>query len=232
MVARQPHPHQEVVAWSVAAILLGLLVALPITLYLQYNHGSAAFNAWADDYVPKFPFNNAVGVKQVLTAQGSLEDAGQYTGWRRWIELRPTAACVWSFAAGLAAVTLFAAARLRFPCWPLHPLLFVTCVALEARDHVTAPAATRTPVSYRPDFLGKYEPNVTAYIPDALRNDLMDMGRVPGGDLPAGTYLRQVMDRLLVTSSCGHISARVQDTVRSCRPSASRTRSDSNTAMR
>ena len=157
----------KIAAWSVAAILLGLLVALPITLYLQYDHGSGVFNAWADDYVPKFPFNNTVGVKQVLTAQGSLEEAGQYTGWRRWLEIRPTAACVRSFVAGLAAVTLFAAARLRFPWWPLHPLLFVTwateplkrlCASFLLgwiiKVCITKYGGTKTYVNFKPFMIG------------------------------------------------------------------------------
>lgn len=112
--------------WCAVAIAVGLAVALPITLYLQYDHGSNAFNPWADEWVPKFAFDNAVSVKQTLIAQGQ-DPAAVPTGvLGRWADVRTSADCVWPLLAGLVCVALFAVARLRLPWWPLHPLLFVT----------------------------------------------------------------------------------------------------------
>jgi hypothetical protein len=56
-------------------------------------------------------------------------------------------------------------------------------------------------VGYRASFLGDYEPNVTAYLSPALRVRLSEMGQVAGKELPAGTYFRKVMDRLLIDLS-------------------------------
>ena len=59
----------------------------------------------------------------------------------------------------------------------------------------------RTPVGYQSDFLTSYKPNTTAYISDELQCELTEMGQVGQTDLPAGTYLRQIMDRLLIDLS-------------------------------
>ncbi len=71
----------------------------------------------------------------------------------------------------------------------------------EIGQSVTRPIADRMPVGYQADFLESYDPNSTAYLPEALRRELAEMGRVGQDKLPAGTYLRQVMDRLIIDLS-------------------------------
>ncbi len=73
--------------------------------------------------------------------------------------------------------------------------------ALEVRDLVRRPLAARTPVSYRAEFLGGYIPNRTYYLPEAIRRELAATGKVGASGLPAGTYVRQVLDRLLIDLS-------------------------------
>jgi hypothetical protein len=73
--------------------------------------------------------------------------------------------------------------------------------ACEVRELVSLPLAAREPVGYRADFLGSYIPNRTAYLPGELRRALADVGRVGLDGLPAGTYVRQVLDRLLIDLS-------------------------------
>jgi len=63
---------------------------------------------------------------------------------------------------------------------------------------VRRPIARRTPVGYRRDFLNAYTPNTTHYLSEALRSKLHELGRSPIGGQPAGTYARQVLDRLLI----------------------------------
>lgn len=69
------------------------------------------------------------------------------------------------------------------------------------KQSVLRPASERIPVGYQPVFLTSYQPNTTAYIPDELQNELTEIGQVGQDDRPAGTYLRQVMDRLLIDLS-------------------------------
>ncbi len=66
---------------------------------------------------------------------------------------------------------------------------------------VRRPVAQRDPVGYRRAFLDDYVPNVTAYIPEAVREKLHALGRSPSGERPAGTYARDILGRLLVDLS-------------------------------
>jgi hypothetical protein len=116
----------KVSLWCAVAVVFGLLVALPITLYIQYDQGNAIWEGWAEKAVPTMQFENAIAVKRRLDAQGVLQESQSYEGWERIAHMSPNAICMWSFAAGLILVLVFSAARLRFKWWPLHPLLFVT----------------------------------------------------------------------------------------------------------
>jgi hypothetical protein len=66
---------------------------------------------------------------------------------------------------------------------------------------VSRSLSERVPVGYQSGFLMDYVPNVSSYLPAELRRNLAEIGFVGQGDLPAGTYLRQLMDRLLIDLS-------------------------------
>jgi hypothetical protein len=59
----------------------------------------------------------------------------------------------------------------------------------------------RIPVGYNRSFLVQYVPNQTSYLSPEEIQAMGSMGTVGMDDLPAGTYLRKVMDRLLVDLS-------------------------------
>ncbi|MFU8893636.1 MAG: Fic family protein [Luteolibacter sp.] len=84
---------------------------------------------------------------------------------------------------------------------PSSSVISLSAAAHEVRELIRQPLAARTPVAYNPDFLGNYIPNRTAYLPAEIRRELAECGRVGVGDLPAGTYVRQVLDRLLIDLS-------------------------------
>ena len=107
------------------ALLLSLAVAVPATLYFQYNYGVNRAGAWTRELVPVFPFEQAIRVKQRLAAQGSLEEAGQLAGWARFLHISPDGPATIAFASGLALVLLFSFLRIRFPKWPFHPVMFL-----------------------------------------------------------------------------------------------------------
>ena len=73
--------------------------------------------------------------------------------------------------------------------------------AREIRAVIQLPISERTPVGYQGAFLDAYQPNHTFYLPESLRKELEDLGQVGLSALPAGTYMRQVMDRLLIDLS-------------------------------
>lgn len=65
------------------------------------------------------------------------------------------------------------------------------------RQHIQ----NRHPVGYNRSFLDDYEPNRTPYLGITLQHHLRALGRVPGGMRPAGTYARQIFNRLLIDLS-------------------------------
>ena len=69
------------------------------------------------------------------------------------------------------------------------------------RDSILLPQARRMPVGYDSGFLKAYQPNRTTYLPESLRKECETIGQVGLSNLPAGTYLRQVLDRLLIDLS-------------------------------
>ncbi|MGB5536153.1 MAG: Fic family protein, partial [Thiogranum sp.] len=56
-------------------------------------------------------------------------------------------------------------------------------------------------VGYKRAFLDEYRPNGTFYLAPEIRQHLMELGRSPGGERPAGTYVRQILSRLLIDLS-------------------------------
>ncbi|MGK2873803.1 MAG: Fic family protein [Alphaproteobacteria bacterium] len=73
--------------------------------------------------------------------------------------------------------------------------------AKNIRKSVGRPIQERDPVSYNQEFLYAYHPNSSYYLPAETRQRLRELGRLPGHERPAGTYARQIFDRLLIDLS-------------------------------
>ena len=71
----------------------------------------------------------------------------------------------------------------------------------EIREYVRQPLAARHPVGYDRTFLDSYRPNETFYLSPAEREHLHQVGRPVTADQPAGTYARQILNRLLIDLS-------------------------------
>lgn len=72
----------------------------------------------------------------------------------------------------------------------------------EVQTNVRRPQIERTPVGYRRGFLDAYHPNVTHYLSSSERAKLAEIGKSPvSGERPAGTYARNILNRLLVDLS-------------------------------
>ena len=71
----------------------------------------------------------------------------------------------------------------------------------EIRAFVRQPRHLRPPVGYNLQFLEQYHPNQTAYLPKGLRDQLHTMGRSPADQTPAGTFARDILNRLLIDLS-------------------------------
>ncbi len=69
------------------------------------------------------------------------------------------------------------------------------------RDLVRQPLMQRKPIGYHRSFLEDYEPNVSFYLSASLRAQLQEMGCTTGKERPAGTYAREILNRLLIDLS-------------------------------
>ncbi len=66
---------------------------------------------------------------------------------------------------------------------------------------VRQPIQSRKPGGYRREFLDAYRPNETFYLSAETRHRLLTIGQSSGGERPAGTYARQILNRLLIDLS-------------------------------
>jgi len=67
--------------------------------------------------------------------------------------------------------------------------------------YVSQSIQARTPVGYNQDFLRSYKPNKTFYLSGPEREELLTVGRVEKEVRPAGTYARNIFNRLLIDLS-------------------------------
>lgn len=77
-------------------------------------------------------------------------------------------------------------------------------LSADSRDiliYIDQPLSARKPVGYQQEFLTAYRPNQTWYLSEPLRRQLHNMGDTGQTRLPAGTYGRAVLDRLLIDLS-------------------------------
>lgn len=71
----------------------------------------------------------------------------------------------------------------------------------EIKAYVRQPVQGRRPAGYNIEFLDAYRPNETWYLPDKLRGQLHTLGRSPADHAPAGTFARDILNRLLIDLS-------------------------------
>lgn len=121
-----------------------------------------------------------------LTASGRIRAEGRAAA-RRYLPLTTRSAAISPATRGEAR-------------WALAEA-WMSEAGAEVERLVCRPLGQRQPVGYRRGFLDAYRPNVDAYLPPAMRSRLHDLGRSPDGSRPAGTYARQILDRLLIDLS-------------------------------
>ena len=71
----------------------------------------------------------------------------------------------------------------------------------EIRTAIRLPTEAREPVGYDPAFLESYRPNETFYLSKLERDRLRVIGASPVAAGPAGTYAKQILNRLLIDLS-------------------------------
>jgi hypothetical protein len=81
---------------------------------------------------------------------------------------------------------------------PVSTSVPLSAEGLAIQRLVQKPEGNRIPVGYYPGFLLGYEPNTSAYLTKAEREKLLTLGKTNQLDQPAGTYAREIMQRLLI----------------------------------
>lgn len=71
----------------------------------------------------------------------------------------------------------------------------------ELRKVISKPIQSRSPVGYNRAFLDSYQPNITFYLSTEILQRLYELGSSPEVQHMAGTYARQIFNRLLVDLS-------------------------------
>lgn len=66
---------------------------------------------------------------------------------------------------------------------------------------VTLPEAQRKPVGYERSFLENYRPNIDSYLSNGEKQKLAEWGKTRNEERPAGTYAREIVNRLLIDLS-------------------------------
>ncbi|HEY4079553.1 MAG TPA: Fic family protein [Burkholderiaceae bacterium] len=82
-----------------------------------------------------------------------------------------------------------------------EPYVLTSPEGAEIKAYVRQARHLRKPVGYQVAFLEAYHPNETAYLPLPLREQLHTLGRSPAAQTPAGTFARDILNRLLIDLS-------------------------------
>lgn len=83
-----------------------------------------------------------------------------------------------------------------------HPeIIPLSHASEEIRAILSLPQSSRKPVGYQTEFLDSYQPNASFYLSAEIRQKLSKMGQAGQPEQPAGTYVRKVLDRLLIDLS-------------------------------
>ena len=83
----------------------------------------------------------------------------------------------------------------------LEPYVPLSPQSEEIRAYVRQSRQMRTPVGYKQSFLEAYYPNETWYLPLEVREQLRLIGTPPDDERPAGTFARDILNRLLIDLS-------------------------------
>jgi hypothetical protein len=112
--------------YGIVAIILGLSVGIPVSLYWQYQRGAIQTGDWwTVQGIPKEGFNLNVEVARTLDAQGNVQLSQSLDGWSRFKHLQPQSDLMAMFLLTFSLVLVFTFLRHRFAWWPFHPLIFL-----------------------------------------------------------------------------------------------------------
>lgn len=109
------------------AVVIGLFVAIPSTLYFQYKNGAMNVgDGWTLYSPPRMSINANLKLRKTLEAQGALPLVDERSFVESLSKARPVPEAMAAFAVTFSLVILFTICRQRLSWWPLHPVMFLT----------------------------------------------------------------------------------------------------------
>ena len=118
---------------GLVAIVLGLLVAIPCTLYFQYKNGAITVgDGWTLYSPPRMAIASNLQLRKTMEAQGSLPLLDNQSLTERISSIRPVPEAMVAFAVTFGLVILFTVCRQRLTWWPLHPVMFLTLATYQS----------------------------------------------------------------------------------------------------
>ena len=121
-------------SWAALSLVVAFAVAIPATLYWQYDKGiETVSDGWCRYGPPFYPINEVMLAREALP-NDELARAESLSGWQRFAEMSPKTSCVVAFAVAAGLVFLTTAARLRFARWPIHPVMFLVLATHQSRN--------------------------------------------------------------------------------------------------
>ncbi len=106
-------------------VVASLLIAGVVTLTMQYALGLNNADWWGVQWFPEMAWNDLTRRVQDMSADGTLIPVA-WGDWTQRFSMSLSAPGAWGWTtAGFVALLVCAAARLRLPWWPIHPVLFL-----------------------------------------------------------------------------------------------------------
>ncbi len=117
---------------QVLAFVVALALAIPVGLWADYNFGRVMDTTGDRESTnpvgvqwSKVPFSTAEKGITKSKLSGQLAQSVSWSSLDRLRNMRPHSMFLWSTAIGLAGVLVLGGLRLRYPWWPLHPILLL-----------------------------------------------------------------------------------------------------------
>jgi hypothetical protein len=81
-----------------------------------------------------------------------------------------------------------------------NEIIKLSAKSIEIQKKIAKPIQLRKYVNYNRKFLDKYKPNISSYLSESVKKHLKKIGKTDG-ERPAGTYAKQIFNRLLIDLS-------------------------------
>lgn len=120
---KDPEGPSHMLKWGIVVMLLAIVVSVPSNIYWEYDQG-ARTAGWPRASA-RYPFANAVDIVHTLKLQGFTEMARPEVGIGPVANFSPSLPHLFSFGLTAVLALITAICRLKFPWWPVHPMVFI-----------------------------------------------------------------------------------------------------------